>query len=116
VIKYLTGLLLVIILSGCNFEVPGADEKFGTQNFVSAISVVELHKIRNGEYPNNLDELEFLGDWDGIWLSAVKYEKSGNGYNLYLERGWAGKPSLEFPVKFKQGLGIKKTNVKWITK
>ena len=115
-LKYIFSVLLVLSISGCNFEVPGADEKFGTQNFVSAVSLIELHKTRNGEYPESLSDLEFLGDWDGIWLTAVKYEKTGNGYNLYLERGWAGKPSLEFPIKFKEGLGIKKTNVKWITK
>ena len=114
--KYIFTVLVILSISGCNFEVPGADEKFGTQNFVSAVSLIELHKTRNGEYPTSLDELEFLGDWDGIWLTAVKYEKSQNGYNLYLERGWAGKPSLEFPIKFKQGLGIQKTNIKWITK
>ena len=114
--KYIFTVLVILSISGCNFEVPGADEKFGTQNFVSAVSLIELHKTRNGEYPTSLDELEFLGDWDGIWLTAVKYEKSQYGYNLYLERGWAGKPSLEFPIKFKQGLGIQKTNIKWITK
>lgn len=111
--RFLATLVLISILSGCDFEVPGADEKFGTQNFVSAVSIIELHKLRNNEYPQSLKELEFLGDWDGIWLSAVSYEKNGDGYNLYLERGWAGKPSLEFPVKFKQGLGIKESNVSW---
>ena len=115
-IKYIFSVLLILSISGCNFEVPGADEKFGTQNFVSAVSLIELHKTRNGAYPESLDDLEFLGDWDGIWLTAVKYEKSDKGYNLYLERGWAGKPSLEFPIKFKKGLGIQKTNVKWVGK
>jgi len=113
--RYVLILLFMSVLSACDFEVPGADKKFGTQNFVSAVSIIELHKLRNGEYPESLKDLEFLGDWDGIWLSAVRYEKSGDGYNLFLERGWAGKPSLEFPVKFKQGLGIKDSNVKWST-
>jgi len=107
--------ILVSALAACNFEVPGADQTFGRQNFVSAVAIIELHKLRNGKYPENLKELEFLGDWDQIWLSSVRYEKNGDGYNLYLERGWVGKPTLEFPVKFKQGLGIKNTNVKWVT-
>ncbi|MBO2634062.1 hypothetical protein I6M48_16445 [Shewanella algae] len=111
--KLIAIIVLVGFLSGCNFEVPGADEKFGTQNFVSAVSIIELHKLRNGVYPKSLRDLEFLGDWDGIWLSAVRYEQNGDGYNLYLERGWVGKPSLEFPVKFKKGLGIKESNVTW---
>ena len=112
-LKLLAIFILISFVSGCGFEVPGADKKFGTQNFVSAVSIIELHKLRNGEYPESLKELEFLGDWDGIWLSAVRYERNGDGYNLYLERGWAGKTSLEFPEKFKQGLGIKESNVKW---
>jgi len=114
--KYIFSVLIALSISGCNFDVSGADEIFGTQHFVSAVSLIELHKTRNGEYPESLAELEFLSDWDGIWLTAVKYEKSANGYDLYLERGWAGKPSLEFPIKFKQGLGIQKTNVKWVAK
>ncbi|MCG7562387.1 hypothetical protein [Pseudoalteromonas sp. McH1-42] len=112
--KTIISIVLAVILLGCDFEVPGADEKFGKQNFVSAVSIIELHKLRNGHYPGSLSELEFLGDWDGIWLSAVRYERNGEGYNLYLERGWAGKPTLAFPVKFKAGLGIKETNVQWL--
>ena len=111
--KIIITIFFLLLLSSCDFEISGADKQFGTQNFVSAISIIELHKLRNEEYPTDLKELEFLGDWDGIWLSAVRYEKNGDGYNLYLERGWAGKPSLEFPEKFKNGLGIIETNVKW---
>jgi hypothetical protein len=109
-------LIFAIIVAGCDFTVPGADEKFGQQNFVSAISLIELHKTRNGVYPDNLKELKYLGDWDAIWLSAVRYEKVDKGYNLFVERGWASKPNLEFPIDFKQGLGLQDTNVKWISK
>ena len=107
--------ILIFSLTACDFNfVPEADTTFGTQNFVSAISIIELHKLRNGAYPESLDELEFLGPWDGIWLGAVRYEKTEAGYNLFVERGWANKPNLEFTEKFKQGLGIQQTNVKWV--
>ena len=115
-LRNLAIFVFCVSIWGCNFEVPGADEKFGKQNFVSAVSIIELHKTRNGEYPDTLEKLEFLGDWDTIWLSAVRYEKTDTGYNLYLERGWAGKPTLELPQEFKNGLGIENTNVKWIEK
>lgn len=105
--------LLTSLLSGCNIEVPGADKAFGNQNFVSAISMIEMHKLRHGQYPQSLSELEFLGDWDGIWLSAVRYEPNGEGYNLFVERGWAGKPNLKYPERFKHGLGIIESNVTW---
>jgi hypothetical protein len=31
---------------------------------------IELHKVRFGEYPNSLDGLKFVGDWDRIALSS----------------------------------------------
>ena len=111
--RHIALLILTAFMVGCSFEFPSADEKFGTQNFVSAVSIIELHKLRNGQYPQSLKDLEFLGDWDNIWLSAVRYEINEDGYNLFLERGWAGKPTLEFPITFKEGLGIKETNIKW---
>lgn len=106
-------LSLTLCLAACDFNFSQVDQVFGEQNFVSAVSIIELHKVRNGEYPVSLDDLEFLGSWDDIWLSAVRYEKAGDGYNLYLERGWAGNPQLEFPVEFKRGLGIRDANVTW---
>jgi len=114
--KYIHSLLIVFFLSGCDFEIPEMDEKFGKQNFVSAISIIELHNTRHGSYPENLDQLEFLGDWDIIWLSAVRYEKLEDGYNLFVERGHLGKPNLELPIEFKKGLGIRNSNVKWLPK
>jgi len=101
------------LLSACDFEVPVADNKFGTQNFVSAIAIIELHKTRNNRYPDSLNQLEFLGDWDGIWLGAVRYEKTNTGYNLFVERGWINEPTLVFPIAFKNGLGLEQTNVIW---
>lgn len=106
-------VILPFFLYGCDFKFPGADEKFGRQNFVSAVSIIELHKTRNGVYPDSLNELQFLGDWDSIWLSAVRYEKNNSGYNLYLERGWVGKPELVLPEGFKRGLGLKDSNIAW---
>jgi len=112
--KFLTSIILLLTLSGCKFEVPQMDEKFGKQNFVSAVSMIELHKTRYGAYPDSIKDLKYLGDWDAIWLSAVRYEKVEGGYNLYVERGWVGTPSLELPAGFKQGLGIRESNVKWV--
>lgn len=111
--KYIHVFILVVYLSGCNLEFPEMDEKFGKQNFVSAVSIIELHNTRHGTYPESLDQLEFLGDWDSLWLSAVRYEKLEEGYNLFIERGHMGKPNLVLPLEFKKGLGIRDTNVVW---
>ncbi len=104
---------ITLLLAGCDFPFEQANQKFGTQHFISAVSAIELHKTRNGKYPSSLSELEFLGEWDQLWISSVEYEKTETGYNLYLEKGWATKPELEFPSSFKRGLGIEKTNVQW---
>lgn len=105
---------MTLLLLGCNYPLEHANQKFGKQHFVSAVSMIELHKTRTGLYPSTLNELQFLGDWDGIWLSSVKYEKTESGYNLYLTKGWVSEPKLEFPAGFRHGLGIKDTNIKWI--
>ena len=106
-------LLLALLLTGCDTWFAANDEKFGRQNFVSAISIIELHKTRNGSYPGSLQDLQYLGDWDAIWLSAVRYERVQGGYNLFVERGWMGEPDLKFPAGFKRGLGLKDSNVTW---
>lgn len=112
--KRLPVFKLMLLMVGCDFHVPGVDETFGKQNFVSAVSMIELHKTRHGGYPDTLQDLQYLGDWDSIWLSAVRYEKVHRGYNLYVEQGWAGEPDLAFPIGFKKGLGLRDSNVKWV--
>lgn len=106
-------IIFALLLSGCDAWFAANDKKFGKQNFVSAISLIELHKTRNSSYPKSLEELQYLGDWDAIWLSAVRYEKVQGGYNLFVERGWTGEPDLKFPMEFKKGLGLKDSNVEW---
>jgi len=112
--KYISALWVLILFSGCSIEMPELDNKFGKQHFVSAISMIELHKTRYGSYPETLKQLKFLGDWDAIWLSAVRYKRHDIGYDLYVERGHMGKPALQYPIEFKQGLGIINTNVEWL--
>lgn len=90
-----------------------ANKKFGDQNFQTAISLIEMHKIRNGSYPVILDSIKYYGDWDAMAISSVKYVKVGEGYNLDLVNGWIGKPQeLSYPDDFWQGLGLIKSNLK----
>ena len=89
-----------------------ADSQFGDQNFKSAIALIELHKVRFGSYPDQLSDIRFTGQWDQIWMSAVKYTKLPDGYELDLVRGWVGTPELNYPPEFWRGLGLRKSNVK----
>jgi hypothetical protein len=74
-----------IELAGCNFQ-KQADAKFGDQHFKTAISLVELHKIRSGVYPESLKDLKFTGDWDALALSSVEYKKLDIGYELLISQ------------------------------
>ncbi|QDP01501.1 hypothetical protein [Thalassotalea sp. PS06] len=97
--------IVILILTGCDLQ-KQADQQFGDQHYKTAISLIELHKLRFGEYPNSLSELKYTGDWDQIALQSVKYNKVNEGYTLTVIRGWVGKPELDYPEEFWQGLGI----------
>ena len=107
---------LFLLFSGCDKPsfVSRADEQFGEQNFKSAVALIELHRVRTGSYPASLKEIEYLGSWDQIWLSAVRYEPIDGGYDLYVTRGWVGEPALKLPRSYLKGLGLRGSNVTWI--
>jgi hypothetical protein len=87
------------------------DNLFGDQHLKTAVALVELHKVRNGRYPEALDDLRFLGEWDQIALNAVRYCTDPDGTRYYLEvrRGWIGKPDLSPPPEFWQRTGFDKS-------
>ena len=104
-------LFTILSWSACAFQ-KEADQKFGDQHFKTTISLIELHKIRFGEYPNSLGDLKFTGDWDKIALGSVKYKRVETGYELDVVRGWVGTPELIYPNEFWKGLGLVKSNMK----
>ena len=111
----LIGLMMSVIftLIGCGKLKQTSDQTFGDQNFKTSIALIELHKVRTGEYPERLEDLEFLGDWDEIYLSGVEYNKLEDGYELNLVKGWVDMPDeLVYPDAFWEGLGLKKSNLK----
>lgn len=111
IIRLSAALILAIALAGCDFK-KEADAKFGDQHFKTAISLIELHKVRNGSYPATLGELQFTGEWDQIALSSVEYKKLESGYELNITRGWLSKPTITYPKEFWQGLGLQKSNLR----
>lgn len=104
-------LALAIAVASCGKFQEQADAQFGDQNFKSAIAMIELYHVRHGQYPERLADIDFLGDWDRIWLSAVEYNRLPDGYELNVTRGWVGKPGLSYPPEFWRGLGIRRSNV-----
>ena len=109
--------LLLIFLSStsCGIEKfqEEANQQFGDQHFKTAISLIELHNTRTGDYPSKLTDLKYLGDWDMIIFNSVKYKKLEEGYQLDLTNGWMGRPeNLTYPNEFWEGLGLKESNLK----
>lgn len=112
------GIFVIFMLSGCfpeNFQeqTQQMGQKFGDQHFKTVIALVELHNVRHGEYPGSLDELQYVGEWDRMGFTSVKYKKVGNGYELDLVGGWMGKAAdISYPEGFWKGLGLVKSNLK----
>jgi hypothetical protein len=83
------------------------DNIFGDQHLKTTVALVELHKLRYGRYPKSLRELRFAGNWDQLALNSVAYytNPEGTAYYVEVERGWAGKPTLDMPAEFWKGTG-----------
>lgn len=96
--------IFLIVKSGVT---SGPDKMFGDQHLKTAVALIELHKVRYGAYPESLDDLKFVGDWDGIALNSVRYRANAERSAYYVEviRGWVGKPDLRMPAEFWQGTG-----------
>lgn len=106
-------IMILFLITGCSRFTEEANQEFGDQNFKSSIALIELHKVRTGEYPESLEDLEFLGEWDKIYLSGVEYQRLEEGYELNLVKGWIGNPEgLSYPDAFWEGLGLTKSNLK----
>lgn len=115
---FFAALLLALMLCSCTGKIKDIQEKanqqFGDQHFKTAISLIELYKLRHGYYPASLDSLEFTGDWDKMAIMSTEYKKLNDGYELNLTNGWIGKPDslqMKYPTGFWKGLGIKKSNL-----
>ncbi len=83
------------------------DNQFGDQLLKTSVALLELHKVRYGEYPENLRDLKYVGEWDRIALYSVRYRPNDDqsAYYIDLVRGWIGKPELSYPPEFWQGTG-----------
>jgi len=88
--------------------VKAADITFGDQHLKTVVALVELHRVREGQYPATLDELKFTGQWDEIHINAVAFCSSADGESYFVEvqRGWMGKPVLTPNKEFWNGTGF----------
>jgi hypothetical protein len=95
--------LATTLVAGCGEFKQQADAKFGDQNFKTSIALIELYHVRHGVYPTSLQDLDFVGDWDRIALSAVQYERLSDGYALDVVRGWVGQTDHQLSKRVLEG-------------
>jgi hypothetical protein len=80
--------------------------------FHRAISLIEMHKIRFGDYPENLSKpgvIQYLVSDDLKVIQSISYQKLESGYELNV--GTEESVRIRLPNTFWQGLGIARTNV-----
>ena len=112
---WIATIAIFFFIPGCNFEGEKhhADVQFADQHFKTAISLIELYKIRFGEYPDSVGSIKFTGDWDALVWRSIKYEKKDSAYNLDLaNEQLAREAALRYPEKFWNGLGLLRSNLK----
>jgi len=97
--------LVVLLRSGVTQPV---DNMFGDQHLKTAVALIELHKVRNGRYPERLSDLKFTGQWDALALSVVEYcvNDDQTAYFIDVRRGWVARPNLRMPEGFWRGTGF----------
>jgi hypothetical protein len=131
--KLKTLLILAVsplLFCSCNHKLDEMQQQafltFGDQYFKTAISLVELYKVRHGHYPQTFKEIDFTGDFDPAAFNSIQYKKLEDGYELDVVPIWteksAGKAqkikdslylihNIKYPAAFWKGLGIKKSNL-----
>lgn len=106
-ILLIVGVVFAAIRYGAPEAAKLADKQFGDQWLKTSVALIELHKERYGKYPDSLEDLKFIGEWDQNALANVRYcpNKERTAYYIEVKRGWIGKPELKMPDEFWRGTG-----------
>ncbi len=122
-------LILIPLLSACvpdsvkekvNEQLSQASTLLADQEFKKAIAHIELHKLRNGSYPQSLSDLQFLSAMDSSMFKFLQYTQLDSGYELNINMNLTffgsdttkNEVQLQYPPEFWKGLGCVKSNVK----
>ena len=121
--KILTVVAIVVVICGAvtAWQIyksqfwRGPDAQFGDQHLKTSVALIELHKVRYGKYPSDLNDIKFTGAWDPMALNSVRYKTNATQtrYCLEVQTGWIGKPTLTMPPEFWQGTGYDPSLCHW---
>jgi len=101
------GVIVIVVVARSGITRP-IDNVFGDQHLKTVVALVELHKVRFGEYPRALSDLRFTGGWDAIHIQSVSYCAADDRRSYYVDvaRGWAFKPNATQSPDFWRGTGF----------
>jgi len=101
------GVTVIVAVARSGITRP-IDNMFGDQHLKTVVALVELHKVRFGEYPRTLSDLRFTGEWDAIHIQSVSYCAADDRRSYYVgvTRGWAFKPDATQSPDFWRGTGF----------
>jgi hypothetical protein len=121
-------LILISLMSACipdnikeqmDVQMLNAQFMLADWQFKKALAEIELHKLRNGSYPNSLSDLEFLTPMDSSMSNFVEYTRLDSVYELNLKMEFPSldgketkRANLQYPPAFWKGLGCVKSNAK----
>ena len=110
-IKIIIGSIILVVIVLLIFSCFGKLDPFSDQSFKTTIGLIELYETRNGKYPESLDSLTFLGDWDMI--GGIEYKKLESGYEINYAPKSINQRMIKiyYPKGFWQGLGTVKSNL-----
>ena len=93
-------------------------DKLAEQQLKTAVALIELHKVRYGQYPQTMKDLKFTGEWDAMALNCVAYYPNADrtAYFIEFKTYWTDDqpqpetlsefwPEIELPAEFWQGTG-----------
>ena len=126
--KNIVTLTLICLLASCipdsvkkevNDNMAIMQQAMADREFKHALSSIEMHKIRNGHYPDSLGELRFLSALDSSLFNFVTYKRMDSVYELNVNMEFPTfdekqtlKIKLAYPPEFWNGLGCVQSNAK----
>ena len=126
--KYIVMASFILLMTACipenikekiNHEMGNAQVMMADWEFKKAIGNIELHKLRNGHYPNSLADLKFVSPMDSSIFANVEYTRLDSVYELNIKMKFVsldgeetGAIKLNYPTDFWQGLGCIRSNTK----
>ena len=117
---------IVFVAAGCipdgikdkvDEQMSEAQQMLADMEFKKALAGIEMHRLRTGDYPISITEIQYLSVMDSSIYTSVEYHKLDSGYELNLTEEYMNlfggeKRIAKYPPDFWKGLGCVKSNLR----